>query len=64
MTDKETAIQLINDLPDTASLDNITYYLYVHSRIDAGLRDIEAGRVVSHEEVMKSMAKWRSSSGR
>lgn len=63
MTDKQTAIEIIDRLPETASLEDIAYELYVRSKIEKGLRQIEAGETVSHEEVMKSVSKWLEPDG-
>lgn len=58
MSDKQTALQIIEHLPETASLDDIVYELYVRSRIERGLRQADAGLTVSNDEVMKSISKW------
>ena len=50
-TPKEVTKQLIDYLPDHASWDEIMYELYVRSKIDEGMADIEAGRTTSHEKV-------------
>lgn len=57
-TAKQQAAALINALPDDVSMEEIHYRLYVLERIRAGLADIEAGRVVPHEEVEADLAKW------
>jgi predicted transcriptional regulator len=58
MSNKEAAIRTIEHLPDDASLDDIIYALYVRQKIERGLRDIEAGNTVSHEEVMREYREW------
>ncbi len=50
---KEEAIHLIETLPDTCSWDDIIYELYVKKKIEKGLKAVEDGRLVSHEEVKK-----------
>lgn len=61
---KETAHRIIDELPDGATLEDILYRLYVRQRIEEGLRDIEAGRVISHEELLEEIAQWSLSAGR
>jgi len=61
---KRTALRIIQQLPDEASLEDIMYELYVRQRIDRGLRELAAGRTVSHAEVKRSVAKWLRSAGR
>ena len=48
---KDAARQIIDHLPDQATWDDIMYELYVKSKIEDGLADIEAGRTVPHEQV-------------
>lgn len=48
---KEKAERLVDDLPEDASWDDLIYGIYVRQRIEAGLRDVEAGRVVDAKEV-------------
>ena len=48
---KERMIQFIHKLPNDSSYDDIMYQLYVRRKIEAGLADAEAGRVVSAEEI-------------
>ena len=42
-------------LPDTASLEDIQYHIYVRQKIAQGLEDVDAGRVVKHEEVQQRL---------
>ena len=48
---KDAARQIIDHLSEQATWDDIMYELYVKSKIEAGLADIEAGRTVPHEQV-------------
>jgi predicted transcriptional regulator len=57
-TAKETVRRLLDDLPDNASLEDIQYHIYVREKIERGLRDVEAGRVVDQDEAKRRMAKW------
>ena len=44
---KEAVIRLIQSLPDDCTLEDIQYHLYVREKVEAGLRDVAEGRVVS-----------------
>jgi predicted transcriptional regulator len=57
-TAKEQVQQLLSALPEDVTLEDIQYHLYVRQKIEQGLADIEAGRVVSHAEVQQRLAKW------
>ena len=46
---KETAHQLIDQLPDGVSWENLLHALQIRQDIEAGLEDSKAGRVISTE---------------
>ena len=50
---KADALKLVRNLPGNASWDDLMYRIYVRQKIDAGLTDIRAGKVVSHEVMRK-----------
>ena len=45
-------------LDDDASFEDIHYKLYVAQQVERGLRDVEAGRAVSHEDARKQLGRW------
>jgi predicted transcriptional regulator len=57
-TAKDQVQQILRLLPEDASLEDIQYHIYVRQKIQQGLDDSEAGRVVSHAEVQQRLAKW------
>lgn len=50
---KETARQLLDNLPENSTWENLMYEIYVRQAIEAGLADSEAGQLTSVEEVRK-----------
>jgi predicted transcriptional regulator len=48
---KELALRAIEALPDDASIEDAMERLYVIAKVERGLADVAAGRVVPHEEV-------------
>lgn len=54
-TPKEAARQLIDQLPDQATWDDIMYELYVKQKIEAGLKAGEEGRTIPHEEMRRRL---------
>jgi predicted transcriptional regulator len=58
MTVKDIAKQVIDTLPDEASMDDIMYALYVRAKFERGEREIREGKGVSHEEAKKRLQKW------
>lgn len=59
-TAKDQVQKILEKLPDDASFEDIQYHIYVRQMIERGLADVEAGRVVTHEEVERRLAKWRT----
>jgi hypothetical protein len=62
MTDKQTVIDVLQRLPDDASIEDIRYEMETILGILEGLRDADEGRTYSHEEVMEDVRKWMSKS--
>jgi predicted transcriptional regulator len=54
-TAKEMAHQLIERLPDTATFDDILYEFYVRQKIEAGLKAVNEGRTLPHDEAKKRL---------
>jgi predicted transcriptional regulator len=50
---KQAAHRLIDQLPDDATWDQLAYHIEARASIERGLADVQAGRVLSHEEIRK-----------
>ncbi len=57
---KQEVIKMIQSLPDEISIDDIMAKLYFKAQVDAGLKELDEGKGLSHEEVEKRMSKWLS----
>lgn len=57
---KQDALHAIERLPDDVPLDEIVYRLYVLSKVKVqqGVKDIDAGRTVSAEELAREIEAW------
>jgi hypothetical protein len=55
---KREALQLIQQLPDNSSFEDIQYHLYVREKVEGGLRDLKNRRILSQKEVERRMKKW------
>ena len=53
---KSEAIKLVRGLSPSSTWDDLMYRIYVRQKIEAGLADIRAGRVYSHEAIRKEFA--------
>ena len=60
---KQQVQSVLESLPEDATFEDIQYHLYVRQKIEQGLADAEAGRVVPHEEVVRRLAKWLEKGG-
>jgi predicted transcriptional regulator len=50
---KEAAIEIVKNLPEDCSWEDIMYQIYVREKIEAGLRAADEGRVMDHDEFFK-----------
>lgn len=50
---KEQAHQLVDNLPDGATWEDVMYRIYVRQAIEAGVKDSDAGRTMDVKEVRK-----------
>ena len=57
-TDKQDAIEVIEQLPDNVPMDEIVYRLYVLNKVRQGMQDVEAGRSISSEELAREIEQW------
>ena len=49
---------MVERLAEDVSFEDIQYKLYVLQNIEKGLRDVEQGNTVSHEEAGGELAEW------
>ena len=52
-TEKQRAIEALRTLPNDATIEDAIEQLCFIAKVEEGLRQSEAGRVVPHEEVKK-----------
>lgn len=57
-TAKEQVIELLKQLPENSTLEEIQYHLYVKQKIQSGIGDVEQGKIHTQEEVEKRMERW------
>jgi predicted transcriptional regulator len=50
---KQQAHALVDNLPESATWDDLAYEAELRASVDRGLADAEAGRVVPIEDMMK-----------
>ncbi len=55
-TAKQKILEAIQQLPPDVTMEEAIERLVFLARIECGLRDAEAGRIVSHEEAKRRLA--------
>jgi len=60
LTDKQLASEALRQMPESVTLQQISEELAILAAIRQGEADADAGRVVSHEEVLRRSAEWIS----
>jgi len=60
MTAKEEVRDLLEQLPESASLEDIQYHIHVRHKILEGLAADAEGRVILQAEVERRLARWYS----
>ena len=59
MTTKERIKEIIDNLPDDATYEEIVRELAFSGMVERGLKDVREGRVVSNEEMGKRIRLWQ-----
>jgi len=56
---KQAVLDIINELPENFSVDEVMYKLYILSNHEKAMQDIEDGNVYTTEEVFAELKKRR-----
>ena len=57
-TAKEEVESLLHKLPDSCSIEDIQYHLYVRGQIREGLWSLENEPTYTHEEIEQMVTAW------
>jgi predicted transcriptional regulator len=60
MSNKEIVNETIRQLPELVSSKEIPEEIAILAAIQKGERDVEAGRIMSHDDVKMRLASWIS----
>jgi len=55
---KQEVIEMISKLPEEVDYNEIMSEIYFRQKVDKSLKQIEEGKVISHEEAKKRLSKW------
>jgi predicted transcriptional regulator len=56
-TAKQRALEAIEKLPETVSLDEVMERLYFLSKVERGLQQADSGQLLSHEEAKRRLGR-------
>jgi hypothetical protein len=57
-TAKDEVRELLENLPDDVSFEDIQYHLYVRQKVQKSLETAKQGRTLTHEEMLRRMSRW------
>jgi len=55
---KKEVIQMIQNMPQDTPVEDIMAELYFRCQVDEGLKQLDEGKGIPHEEVERRMAQW------
>lgn len=55
---KDITIEVLKNLPPSASLEEIMYKINLAAQVMEGIKDAEQGKVVSTDELLKKIDTW------
>jgi hypothetical protein len=55
---KDAVIDMIQRMPDDASVTDIMAELSIRKKVDAGLQQLDSGQDLEHAEVQQRMQRW------
>lgn len=55
---KELSLEIIKNLPDSSTIDDIMETLWVQKKIITGRDQIKTGQGIPHDEAKKRLKKW------
>jgi hypothetical protein len=56
--EKDEVIEMIRQLPDTSTVDDIMEELYFRMQVDHGIKELNEGKGISHKEVCNRLSRW------
>ena len=58
MTTKEAILEMIRNLPDNVTVEEVMAELYFRKKVDQALRELDEGKGIPHAEVRDRLSKW------
>ncbi len=58
MSTKDAVLEMIRKLPDDVTLADIMAELYFRQKVDQGLRELDEGKGITHEQARERLQEW------
>ncbi len=58
MSVKEDVLRLIQSMPEHVTMNEIIDELNVRAKIEEGLKDLDEGKFITHDEVRRRLDQW------
>lgn len=55
---KREVMQLIKRMPEKISVDDILYEIFVQMKIEKGIKQLDQGKGLTHEQAKKKLSRW------
>lgn len=59
-TTKQEVIKMIWQMPEEVTVADIMAELYFRQKVDSGLKELDEGKGIPHEQVKEHIRKWLS----
>lgn len=58
MSTRDAVIEMIKRMPESSSIPEIIAELYVRQKVDEGLRQLDEGQGIGHDDVKREFSRW------
>lgn len=56
--EKDHVIEMIRQLPDESTVDDIMEELYFRMQVDRGIKELDEGTGIHHQDVRDRLSRW------
>jgi hypothetical protein len=58
LNEKEQLLEMIRALPEDSTIDDIIDELYFRMQVDLGIKELNEGKGIPHDQVKSRISKW------
>ncbi|WP_025025858.1 hypothetical protein [Caldalkalibacillus mannanilyticus] len=58
MSTKQEIIDMIKNMPDNTTVDDVMEKLYIRAKIESAIKQIDEGKGIPHNQVKEKFKKW------